>query len=60
MAILKVEHLNKSFGGLQATCDVNYEMQTGELSAIIGPNGAGKSTFLICRPVTIKRIPAAC
>ena len=45
MAILKVEHLNKSFGGLQATCDVNYEMQTGELSAIIGPNGAGKSTF---------------
>ena len=45
MAILKVENLNKSFGGLQATCDVNYEMQTGELSAIIGPNGAGKSTF---------------
>jgi len=45
MSILKVEHLNKSFGGLLATCDVNYEMQTGELSAIIGPNGAGKSTF---------------
>jgi len=45
MTILKVEHLNKAFGGLQATCDVSYEMQTGELSAIIGPNGAGKSTF---------------
>ena len=45
MAILKVEHLNKAFGGLQATNDVNYEMQTGELSGIIGPNGAGKSTF---------------
>ena len=45
MAILKVEHLNKAFGGLQATRDVNYEMQTGELSAIIGPNGTGKSTF---------------
>jgi branched-chain amino acid transport system ATP-binding protein len=45
MAILKVEHLNKAFGGLQATCDVNYEMQIGEISAIIGPNGAGKSTF---------------
>jgi branched-chain amino acid transport system ATP-binding protein len=45
MAILKVEHLNKAFGGLQATYDVNYEMQAGELSAIIGPNGAGKSTF---------------
>jgi len=45
MVILQVQHLNKAFGGLQATCDVNYEMQTGELSAIIGPNGAGKSTF---------------
>jgi branched-chain amino acid transport system ATP-binding protein len=45
MAILKVEHLNKAFGGLLATCDVSYEMQIGELSAIIGPNGAGKSTF---------------
>ena len=45
MAILKVERLNKAFGGLQATNDVNFEMQTGELSGIIGPNGAGKSTF---------------
>jgi branched-chain amino acid transport system ATP-binding protein len=45
MVILKVEHLNKAFGGLLATCNVSYEMQTGELSAIIGPNGAGKSTF---------------
>jgi branched-chain amino acid transport system ATP-binding protein len=45
MAILKVEHLNKAFGGLRATDDVNYEMKSGELSAIIGPNGAGKSTF---------------
>ena len=45
MPILKVEHLNKAFGGLQATHDVNYEMENGEISAIIGPNGAGKSTF---------------
>jgi branched-chain amino acid transport system ATP-binding protein len=43
--ILKVTQLNKSFGGLQATNNVNYEMMRGELSAIIGPNGAGKSTF---------------
>jgi len=43
--ILKVVRLNKSFGGLKATNDVDYEMTTGELSAIIGPNGAGKSTF---------------
>jgi branched-chain amino acid transport system ATP-binding protein len=44
-AILKVEDLNKSFGGLQATSNVSYQMAPGELSAIIGPNGAGKSTF---------------
>jgi branched-chain amino acid transport system ATP-binding protein len=43
--ILKVVKLNKSFGGLKATNDVDYEMMTSELSAIIGPNGAGKSTF---------------
>jgi branched-chain amino acid transport system ATP-binding protein len=43
--ILKVVRLNKSFGGLKATNGVDYEMTTGELSAIIGPNGAGKSTF---------------
>jgi branched-chain amino acid transport system ATP-binding protein len=43
--ILKVENLNKAFGGLRACHEVNYEMGAGELSAIIGPNGAGKSTF---------------
>jgi branched-chain amino acid transport system ATP-binding protein len=45
MTLLKVAHLKKAFGGLQATNDVNYAMQAGELSGIIGPNGAGKSTF---------------
>jgi branched-chain amino acid transport system ATP-binding protein len=45
MTLLKVEHLKKAFGGLQATNDVSYAMQAGELSGIIGPNGAGKSTF---------------
>jgi branched-chain amino acid transport system ATP-binding protein len=45
IAILKVEHLNKAFGGLKAACEINYEMRAGELSAIIGPNGAGKSTL---------------
>jgi branched-chain amino acid transport system ATP-binding protein len=43
--ILKVVGLNKSFGGLKATNNIDFEMKTSELSAIIGPNGAGKSTF---------------
>ncbi len=43
--ILEVTGLNKSFGGLHATCDVDFVLWEGDLDAIIGPNGAGKSTF---------------
>jgi branched-chain amino acid transport system ATP-binding protein len=45
-AILVVAHLEKHFGGLHVTRDVNFTMEEGEQSAIIGPNGAGKSTFI--------------
>lgn len=45
MSLLRVEHLNKSFGGLKATRDVSLTVATGELGSIIGPNGAGKSTL---------------
>jgi len=43
--ILDVVGLNKHFGGIYVTQDVDFEMDVGEKSAIIGPNGAGKSTF---------------
>ena len=45
-AILDVTNLDKHFGGIHVTRDVNFSMQEGEQSAIIGPNGAGKSTFM--------------
>lgn len=45
MLPLQVDHLKKAFGGLQATNDVTFSIEPGELSAIIGPNGAGKSTL---------------
>src|SRR5258708_7480475 len=45
MSLLRVEHLNKSFGGLHATRDVSLTVERGEISSIIGPNGAGKSTL---------------
>jgi branched-chain amino acid transport system ATP-binding protein len=44
-AILEVTDLNKHFGGIHVTQNVNFRMVEGEQSAIIGPNGAGKSTF---------------
>ncbi len=43
-AVLKVEGLSKSFGGIHAVSDVNFELARGELLALIGPNGAGKTT----------------
>ena len=43
--MLRIEHLNKSFGGVAATCDVSMDFPAGSLSAIIGPNGAGKTTL---------------
>ncbi len=43
-AILQVEGLHKSFGGVQAVADVSFALSAGEMLALIGPNGAGKST----------------
>lgn len=44
--ILKVQNVNKRFGGLKALDEVNLEVEEGTVHAIIGPNGAGKSTLL--------------
>jgi len=48
MGILKVQNVNKSFGGLKALHNVNLDIEEGKIHAIIGPNGAGKSTLLNC------------
>ena len=43
--ILEVIGLNKHFGGIYVTNNVNFTIAEGEQVAMIGPNGAGKSTF---------------
>lgn len=44
-ALLETVHLNKHFGGLQVTNDVNLVLERGQIHCLIGPNGAGKSTL---------------
>jgi branched-chain amino acid transport system ATP-binding protein len=43
---LRTQHLEKSFGGIQATQDVSLTVETGARHALIGPNGAGKTTLV--------------
>ena len=45
MTALVVRHLNKSFGGLRVTANVDLVVEPGERRLIIGPNGAGKTTL---------------
>ena len=44
--LLKIRGLNKHFGGIVATDNVNLEVEKGLIHAIIGPNGAGKTTLI--------------
>jgi branched-chain amino acid transport system ATP-binding protein len=45
MAMLEVENISKSFGGLKAMGGVSLNVNQGEIVSVIGPNGAGKTTL---------------
>src|SRR5437773_2854526 len=45
-ALLAVEGVSLSFGGVKAINDVSFDVRKGEIRAIIGPNGAGKTSML--------------
>ena len=44
-ALMKIEGLDKYFGGLHAVNSVSFEVPRGTIKAVIGPNGAGKTTM---------------
>ena len=44
MALLDVENLSISFGGLRAVDSFSVSIEKGQLYGLIGPNGAGKTT----------------
>jgi branched-chain amino acid transport system ATP-binding protein len=46
MTVLRLERLNKSFGSLVVTDDVDLAVELGERHVIIGPNGAGKTSLV--------------
>jgi branched-chain amino acid transport system ATP-binding protein len=44
MALLEIDKLSLSFGGLRAISELDLEVSDNEIVSIIGPNGAGKSS----------------
>lgn len=48
MKLLEMNHVKKSFQGLEVIKDISMYVEEGEIVSIIGPSGSGKSTLLRC------------
>ena len=45
MALLEIDGVSKSFGGVAANVDISFAVTEGEILGLIGPNGAGKTSL---------------
>lgn len=46
--ILQVNHLSKTFGKHEVLRDIDFSVNSGDVTSIIGASGSGKSTLLRC------------
>ena len=44
-AIINVENVSKSYGGVKANLNISMKVKAGSITGIIGPNGCGKTTL---------------
>ena len=42
MAILEVEHINKTFGRTEVLKDISFSLERGQVLSLIGSSGSGK------------------
>ena len=46
VSLLRLEHVSKRFGGVQALEDIRFDVMRGEVLCLAGENGCGKSTLI--------------
>ncbi|HUX21991.1 MAG TPA: ABC transporter ATP-binding protein [Spirochaetia bacterium] len=46
MASIRLSNIEKSFPGVQALKDINFDIASGEFFTLLGPSGCGKTTLL--------------